>query len=240
MVDTYEAPGDAATDPEPQQAPTTPTTPSLPDDASALGGYESVEAMASALASAEQKITELGQAAGAPVGSVEELFAQAVQEHAAGGQVTEATSAALEKAGISKTMQNQAVADRTAAAQMREQSVLGWFGGEEGYKEFEQWVPGNMEPAEIKAVNSMLDGVYAGDDATQAKLVVSGLMARFKGGEARVVSGVPNLTQGGPKPFANKWEAMKIIQSQEYKSGDRHVHADYQKRLAASEPGLFS
>ena len=69
--------------------------------------------------------------------------------------------------------------------------------------------------------------------------VAGALHKKVDAGPAALVSGVPAVG-GSATAYASKSEAMKVIGSAEYKSGDPNIHKMHLARLAKSDRNLFS
>ena len=249
MVDQYSVPVDGAEEPEtlsadPALGVEEPTSPApiaggterpegLPEN------YESVQAMADALAEATRKITELGQAAGAsedPV-ALPELIRAATEESAAGG-LTEATLKSFEKLGVGPEDAALMVQAKQALDESRDNATYEVFGGREMFEEFSKWAPENLSTDEINTLNALIVD-QSPNSAVSLKLAVDGLMPRFNKDNPRVESGAASRTAAAIEPCPSKIEAMKVVASAAYKSGDRTTHDLHQRRLALT-PGLFS
>ena len=231
---------------ESPESPESLETPSLQTDAGTRPeglpeNYESIEAMASALAEAQRKITELGQAAGetAEVPTYADLRAQAENEARSGG-ISEATAAAIEQHyGISKADQEAIVGDTIKAEEARAGQVLDLFGGEDGFSEFSKWAQESMTQEELGVLNDTIAAACKTGDMSVAGLTIQGAMSRYQGSQGpRVEEGSPVASASGIAPYANRQEAQQVIASEGYRLGDPKVHQLHQARLNISG-GIF-
>lgn len=216
---------------------------SIPEGATRPEGlpenFADVAALAAAHAEATRKITELGQGGPPSDLSVEQLINQAGEDVQASGAVSETTLKALEKAGISEQQTRGFIAGQAALAAQRDSEVMESFGGKAQFEAFVEWAPENLSNEEINALNAMIDSAYQSGDMTNMQMAVQGVMQRFSPEAPRVVSGSAAKTSGALEPYENKYEAMKVIASPAYKSGDKMLHETHARRLALT-PGIFN
>ncbi|WP_296084191.1 hypothetical protein [uncultured Agrobacterium sp.] len=161
--------------------------------------FGSWEDMAAAYAELERKqsggkpdgsvVPETPEAAQAQVEAAGLDFAALSTEYNEAGGLSQATYDRLAAAGIPQSTVDAYIAGQEAIAQQGINEVMNEFGGADSYQSMVQWAASNMDKADIKAFNKVMDS----GDRSSIKLTIAGLQARFQSANGSE----PNLLNGG-------------------------------------------
>jgi len=171
--------------------------------------FNTVEDMASAYESLEQKLGSTEEAEEAPVyeeDGLEEItneleergvdFDALSDEYMEHGGLTEESYEALLEAGIPRAMVDQFIDGQQAVATQLQQQAFEQVGGQEAYEDMVTWASESLPEASIDAFN---DAINSGNSET-ASLAIQGLQARYRsvnGSEPTLVMGETNNVTGG-------------------------------------------
>jgi len=173
--------------------------------------FDSVEDMASAYTSLEQKMgsqdeQEEEQEEELEEGGVEEIaneleergvdFDALSDEFMEHGGLTEESYEALLEAGIPRNMVDQFIDGQQAVALQMQQQAFEQVGGQEAYEDMVNWASESLPEASIDAFN---DAMNSGNSET-ANLAIQGLQARYRsvnGSEPTLVMGETKSVTGG-------------------------------------------
>ena len=184
------------------EEPTGPEAPTAPeqDNSSARpewlpDKFQSPEDLAKSYAELEKKLSSpTDENAKADEGKVEETpkseaadFSKFATEFADTGALTDNSYGELEKMGYPREMVDTYIKGMQSEQSADAEAVMSVAGGLDGYKELTDWARGNMDEAELKIYNQMVE---TGTD--NAKVAVEWLMARREAAEGIE----PNLLQG--------------------------------------------
>lgn len=221
-ADAVAADAEAAAQAQPQGAP-----PTLNIDRPAWlpEKFKSPEDMAAAYSNLEQRLGSAAQEQQAPQTSqVSAHLEQAAAEFASLGRLSEATSKTLKDAGIPVEVQETYLRGVNALAAQKTQEIYQAAGGAENYTAMVQWAQANLQDGEKQAFNRAL-----GSDPEIAKLAVTGLLAKMRGGvgaasQPKLMQGMPPAAAAAAKPMSVE-EMQAIMRSPAYKAGDTKLHA---------------
>ena len=136
------------------------------------------------------------------------------------GELSEETQKLVDQNGLGKHLE-MLVSGHQAIQEKNNQEVFGVVGGEESYKELQEWGLNNMSKEEQESFNKAL---FSGD-MNMSKLAVEGLQARYVAANGK---GPDRIIEGGgsanadSRPFSNAMEYIKETQSFEYKSNPEY------------------
>ena len=149
------------------------------------------------------------------------------QEYATTGGISEKTRAELAKVGITGTIVDNYIAGMMAKAQQDYNEVAEVVGGREKFDEIINWAAHNLDPEEIRSINSVTDKF-------QVKSILRDLKVRMEDKEGKT----PEYQKGnGDKPsvdmFNSQAEMFEAIKNPKYKKDD-YYRSLVQKKIAAS------
>ena len=156
-------------------------------------------------------------------------FSKFATEFADKGALTDDSYAELEKMGYPKEMVETYIKGMQSAQSADAEAVMSVVGGSDGYKELTDWAKGNMEEAELKIYNQMVE---TGTD--NAKVAVEWLMARREA----VEGSEPNLLQGKAQAavkdeFRSTAEVVAAMKDKRYGSDSAYTK-DVEQKLGRS------
>jgi hypothetical protein len=152
------------------------------------------------------------------------------KEFAEKGTLSPESYDALEKAGYQRNVVDSYIEGQKALAALYESEVKSVAGGDQNFNEMVEWAKANLSSDEIAAYNAAIDS----RNATQAKLAVSGVYAKFSASRPSE----PNLFKGtnsaaSSDVYESIAQMQKDMASSEYKT-DPAFRAKVQSKLARS------
>ncbi len=146
------------------------------------------------------------------------------------GELKEETYEALAKVGLNRELVDSFARGQAALQENEATEIKSAANGE--YKALSEWAGKSLSDDEMNTFNETVNN----GSVDQAKLVVSGLYARYKaevgGTQPKLVTG--NTTGSSTLPFQSMQEVSRAMQDPRYKSGDKAYHAELDRRLAVS------
>ena len=196
--------------------------------------FQSPEDLAKSYAELEKKLSgsneepEAVEEAEAPQSETAD-FSKFATEFADKGALTDDSYAELEKMGYPKEMVETYIKGMQSAQSADAEAVMSVAGGSDGYKELTDWAKGNMDEAELKIYNQMVE---TGTD--NAKVAVEWLMARREA----VEGSEPNLLQGKAQAaakdeFRSTAEVVAAMKDKRYGSDSAYTK-DVEQKLGRS------
>lgn len=146
------------------------------------------------------------------------------------GKLSEETYELLAQAGLSRELVDGYARGQAALQENEATQIKSAANGE--YDALSEWAGKTLTDDEMNTFNETVNN----GSVDQAKLVVSGLYARYKaevgGSQPKLVTG--NTTGSSTLPFQSMQEVSRAMQDPRYKSGDKAYHAELDRRLAVS------
>jgi len=146
------------------------------------------------------------------------------------GALKDETYEALAKAGLSREIVDSYARGQAALQENEGAQIKSAANGD--YDAMVEWADKTLSDEEH---NTFTETVNNGP-VDQAKLVVSGMYARYKaetgGSQPKLVTG--NTTGTSTMPYQSMQEVSRAMQDPRYKSGDKAYHAEVDRRLAVS------
>lgn len=146
------------------------------------------------------------------------------------GELKEETYEALAKVGLNRELVDSFARGQAALQENEATEIKSAANGE--YDALSEWAGKSLSDDEMNTFNETVNN----GSVDQAKLVVSGLYARYKaevgGTQPKLVTG--NTTGSSTLPFQSMQEVSRAMQDPRYKSGDKAYHAELDRRLAVS------
>lgn len=146
------------------------------------------------------------------------------------GKLSEETYEALAQAGLSRELVDGYARGQAALQENEATQIKSAANGD--YEAMSEWASKTLTDDEMNTFNETVNN----GSVDQAKLVVSGLYARYKaevgGSQPKLVTG--NTTGSSTLPFQSMQEVSRAMQDPRYKSGDKAYHAELDRRLAVS------
>lgn len=146
------------------------------------------------------------------------------------GELKEETYEALAKVGLNRDLVDSFARGQAALQENEATEIKSAANGE--YDALSEWAGKSLSDDEMNTFNETVNN----GSVDQAKLVVSGLYARYKaevgGTQPKLVTG--NTTGSSTLPFQSMQEVSRAMQDPRYKSGDKAYHAELDRRLAVS------
>ena len=146
------------------------------------------------------------------------------------GQLKDETYEALAKAGLSRELVDNFARGQAALQENESSQIKAAANGD--YDAMSEWASKTLSDDEMNTFNETVNN----GTVDQAKLVVSGLYARYKsevgGSQPKLVTG--NTTGTSTMPFQSMQEVSRAMQDPRYKSGDKAYHAEVDRRLSVS------
>lgn len=154
-----------------------------------------------------------------------------IVDEALSGELSEETQKLIEDNGLGKHI-DMLVAGHQAIQEKNNQEVFSVVGGEQSYKELQEWGKNNMSKDEQSAFNEAL---FSGN-LNLAKLAVQGLNAQYvaKNGKSpdKVLEG-GGSANADSRPFSSQMEYIKATQTPEYKNNPEKRREVESKRHAS-------
>lgn len=146
------------------------------------------------------------------------------------GKLSDETYEALAQAGLSRELVDGYARGQAALQENEATQIKSAANGD--YEAMSEWASKTLTDDEMNTFNETVNN----GSVDQAKLVVSGLYARYKaevgGSQPKLVTG--NTTGSSTLPFQSMQEVSRAMQDPRYKSGDKAYHAELDRRLAVS------
>jgi len=146
------------------------------------------------------------------------------------GELKEETYEALAKAGLSRELVDNFARGQEALQENEATQIKSAANGD--YDGMSEWAGKTLSDEEMNTFNETVNN----GTVEQAKLVVSGMYARYKsetgGNQPKLVTG--NTTGTSTMPYQSMQEVSRAMQDPRYKSGDKAYHAEVDRRLAVS------
>lgn len=146
------------------------------------------------------------------------------------GKLSDETYEALAQAGLSRELVDGYARGQAALQENEATQIKSAANGD--YEAMSEWASKTLTDDEMNTFNETVNN----GSVDQAKLVVSGLYARYKaevgGSQPKLVAG--NTTGSSTLPFQSMQEVSRAMQDPRYKSGDKAYHAELDRRLAVS------
>jgi|TARA_B100001094_G_scaffold133504_1_gene129355 hypothetical protein len=146
------------------------------------------------------------------------------------GKLSDETYEALAQAGLSRELVDGYARGQAALQENEATQIKSAANGD--YEGMSEWASKTLTDDEMNTFNETVNN----GSVDQAKLVVSGLYARYKaeegGSQPKLVTG--NTTGSSTLPFQSMQEVSRAMQDPRYKSGDKAYHAELDRRLAVS------
>jgi|11_taG_2_1085331.scaffolds.fasta_scaffold00368_2 hypothetical protein len=146
------------------------------------------------------------------------------------GKLSDETYEALAQAGLSRELVDGYARGQAALQENEATQIKSAANGD--YEAMSEWASKTLTDDEMNTFNETVNN----GSVDQAKLVVSGLYARYKaeegGSQPKLVTG--NTTGSSTMPFQSMQEVSRAMQDPRYKSGDKAYHAELDRRLAVS------
>jgi hypothetical protein len=146
------------------------------------------------------------------------------------GKLSEETYEALAQAGLSRELVDGYARGQAALQENEATQIKSAANGD--YDGMSEWASKTLTDDEMNSFNETVNN----GSVDQAKLVVSGLYARYRaeegGNQPKLVTG--NTTGTSTMPFQSMQEVSRAMQDPRYKSGDKAYHAELDRRLAVS------
>ena len=146
------------------------------------------------------------------------------------GALKDETYEALAKAGINRELVDSFARGQSALQENEGTQIKASANGE--YDQMAEWASQQLSDEEMNTFNETVNN----GTVDQAKLVVSGMHARYKaemgGNQPKLVTG--NTTGTSTMPYQSMQEVSRAMQNPLYKSGDKAYHAEVDRRLAVS------
>jgi len=146
------------------------------------------------------------------------------------GALKDETYEALAKAGLSRELVDNFARGQAALQENESSQIKAAANGD--YDAMSEWASKTLSDEEMNTFNETVNS----GSIDQAKLVVSGLYARYKaevgGSQPKLVTG--NTTGTSTMPYQSMQEVSRAMQDPRYKSGDKAYHAEVDRRLAVS------
>ena len=147
--------------------------------------------------------------------SIDDIVAEALS-----GELSEETQKLIDENGLGKHIE-MLVAGNKAIQEKNNQEIFSVVGGEQSYKELQEWGKNNMTKEEQAAFNEAL---FSGN-MSLAKLAVQGLKAQYvaKNGKSpdRVIEGGGTANEVN-RPFSSQMEYIKATQTLQYKQNPEY------------------
>lgn len=154
-------------------------------------------------------------------------FQKYQQKYLEKGQLDEEDYTELAQANLSREFVDSWIAGQEALVQQTRQDVLSAVGGEEGFNKVAQWANQNLSKAELDAMDQLLDNA----DPATAKMLLSGLNARYQsavGREPNLLRGEPNTA---PTGFKSEAEMVQAMRDPRYRS-DPNYRREVERKVA--------
>jgi len=146
------------------------------------------------------------------------------------GKLSEETYELLAQAGLSRELVDGYARGQAALQENEATQIKSAANGE--YDALSEWAEKTLTDDEMNTFNETVNN----GSVDQAKLVVSGLYARYKaevgGSQPKLVTG--NTTGSSTLPFESMQEVSRAMRDPRYKSGDTAYHNELERRLAVS------
>lgn len=146
------------------------------------------------------------------------------------GKLSEETYELLAQAGLSRELVDGYARGQAALQENEATQIKSAANGE--YDALSEWAGKTLTDDEMNTFNETVNN----GSVDQAKLVVSGLYARYKaevgGSQPKLVTG--NTTGSSTLPFESMQEVSRAMRDPRYKSGDKAYHNELERRLAVS------
>ena len=146
------------------------------------------------------------------------------------GALKDETYEALAKAGLSRELVDSFARGQAALQENEGTQIKSAANGE--YEQMAEWASQQLSDEEMNTFNETVNK----GTVDQAKLVVSGMYARYKaetgGNQPKLVTG--NTTGTSTMPYQSMQEVSRAMQDPRYKSGDKAYHAEVDRRLLVS------
>tara|TARA_Y100000385_G_C12864069_1_gene538578 strand:+ start:34 stop:789 length:756 start_codon:yes stop_codon:yes gene_type:complete len=146
------------------------------------------------------------------------------------GKLSEETYEALAQAGLSRELVDGYARGQAALQENEATQIKSAANGD--YDGMSEWASKTLTDDEMNSFNETVNN----GSVDQAKLVVSGLYARYRaeegGNQPKLVTG--NTTGTSTMPFQSMQEVSRAMQDPRYKSGDKAYHSELDRRLAVS------
>jgi hypothetical protein len=157
------------------------------------------------------------------------------EEYRTKGALTDATLADLKAKGIDKADVDTYIAGKEAKNQADAAALAEVAGGKDKLTNVLQWAQTNIDPADAKVYNDLIDA----GNVQAAKLSLMGIVARYNaavGSDPALVTanGAPGVT--GIEPFTSQAQVVEAMQNPKY-SRDPAYRAQVERRLAISFNG---
>jgi hypothetical protein len=202
--------------------------------------FASAEDMAAAYAELEKK-QSTPAAAGEPQSETQVVAEAAVTEagldldtlatkYMADGDLAAEDYEALSKVGISKTMVDAYIAGQQALASQYESDMYASVGGAEAYTETVEWAAASLNPAEIKAFNTIVDS----GDLNAVKMAIGGLRARFEAANGATPTLLSGTTPADTGTVYRSLAEMKADMRDPRYAKDEAFRAEVSSKLSRS------
>lgn len=146
------------------------------------------------------------------------------------GKLSDETYEALAQAGLSRELVDGYARGQAALQENESTQIKSAANGE--YEALSEWATKTLTDDEMNTFNETVNN----GAVDQAKMVVSGLYARYKaevgGTQPKLVTG--NTTGSSTMPFESIQEVSRAMRDPRYKSGDKAYHNELERRLAVS------
>jgi len=146
------------------------------------------------------------------------------------GALKDETYEALAKAGLSRELVDNFARGQAALQENEATQIKSAANGD--YDAMSEWAGKQLSDEEMNTFNETVNN----GTIEQAKLVVSGMYARYKaetgGNQPKLVTG--NTTGTSTMPYQSMQEVSRAMQDPRYKSGDKAYHAEVDRRLSVS------
>lgn len=146
------------------------------------------------------------------------------------GALKDETYEALAKAGLSRELVDNFARGQAALQENEATQIKSAANGD--YDAMSEWAGKQLSDEEMNTFNETVNN----GTIEQAKLVVSGMYARYKaetgGNQPKLVTG--NTTGTSTMPYQSMQEVSRAMQDPLYKANDKAYHAEVERRLAVS------
>ncbi|KWS03748.1 Phage capsid and scaffold [Lysobacter capsici AZ78] len=150
------------------------------------------------------------------------------KEFAETGDLSEASRVKLEKAGFDRATQDVYLDGLKARRSSYEAQLYEGTKGKDGYAAMTAWASQNLSEADIDAFNATISS----GNAAQAKLAISGLVARMNAGKATLLNGKTG-SANGVTGYASQAEVRTAVNDPRYRT-DPAYRKSHEARLMAS------
>ncbi|QWF18703.1 capsid assembly protein [Lysobacter capsici] len=150
------------------------------------------------------------------------------KEFAETGDLSEESRVKLEKAGFDRATQDVYLDGLKARRSSYETQLYEGTKGKDGYAAMTAWASQNLSVADIDAFNATISS----GNAAQAKLAISGLVARMNAGKATLLNGKTG-SANGVTGYASQAEVRTAVNDPRYRTDPAYRKA-HEARLMAS------